>query len=235
VILAFPAGVLCLVAFSQNPGTSVMAESVAGNEIVPVAMTTFRREKQTRVLSVWKKKLVPGGKVTRLRDDRTVADTAFLVVDSEPTTPRQGRIVEVFYGVTEFGPLRCDFDVVWHPLRKEAYVIHTRSDSAEATFSVFRLELDKNQGEVPLSFDLNKKNEWPVEPKALSSWVVRFPRPGYPGWLRNQGIGIVRGIAEGDQLILSAERWDNRLSALFVRYHVVTKKWTQLAPEWLEE
>jgi hypothetical protein len=197
---------------------------------VQIVRTSFESDRGRKVLSIWQKRLVRFGRLVTLADGLTHADSVFMVIDAEEPSPQESRVLSVFYAATygAAGDNRWPFDIVWHPMRKEAYVVQVFSTSFDARFSVFLLDLDKNKGRWPLQFDHGKKNEWPREPKAVASWRMQLPPRRKQG--DSYGIEKISVIVEDQQLLISCERRNPEHATLYLRYHLGSKEWTEWLP-----
>ncbi|MEJ7712735.1 MAG: hypothetical protein WKF84_23520 [Pyrinomonadaceae bacterium] len=115
-------------------------------------------------------------------------------------------------------------DVLWHPIRREAFVVIMKANNVYANLGVYRADLNKQVGRYPLELDPQKYREWPGTAQPISQIRIELSQREVLC-----GLDRLQVSTDSEYLQIRAERADNPCATVDIRFNLETKQWSEVS------
>jgi hypothetical protein len=115
-------------------------------------------------------------------------------------------------------------DVIWDPIKKEAYVGILNSNTARVLVSIYRVDPQHRIGSYPLDLDPKKHQEWPLETAPLTQFEIGTSKIGFCG-LKSIEFSLAQ-----EQLRIRGERVGDTCHPVIFNLNLETMQWSEAAP-----
>ena len=217
-------------AFAQNSGQHSEVASAKARVRSKVATASYHLQGNTRELSLWREDIPKISGValldyfTRNPERNCFPNTAFVLTDSDPGIPSEGKVLWVTYVCINRHILPQQIwsaDFARSADAKFAYVVLAKSMGWAVDFQVYRIGLERNLGAFPLKLDPMDFENWPQGDTPLSQFHQRFQERDI------SGVSEIRVVSERSTLLIHAKREHVTSPSATFRFDLQTQNWAQ--------